>query len=212
MSAQCKVITINDLYSILYERMGPRHWWSAGSTVQLICGMVLIQNTNWRNVDRALRNLDAATNFGLAAILALSAKQLQDLIRPSGFYRAKSRYLRAALTMYRDDYQTLTKLPTPELRKRLRALPGIGDETADVMLLYIFMRSAFVADSYTRRLLNPLAGLHANYRQLQSAVAPQFKLNVVQAQEFHALLDDYGKLGDDAYGLVGRYQLKLGKG
>ncbi|WP_155286241.1 endonuclease III domain-containing protein [Lacticaseibacillus zhaodongensis] len=209
MAAKLRTITVNNLYEILYDRMGPRHWWPAGSTVQLICGMILIQNTNWRNVDRALINLNAATNFGLGAILALSDEELQELIRPSGFYKAKTRYLRTALTMYRDDYQTLTKLPTAKLRKHLRTLPGIGNETADVLLLYVFMRSAFVADSYTRRLFNPLAGLNANYQQLQTAVAPHFDLNVVRAQEFHALLDDYGKLGTDAFDLIDRYRLQL---
>lgn len=201
-------IDVNELYHILYTKLGPRHWWPARSTEELLCGMILIQNTNYKNVDRSLANLDAATNFGLAALLALPDDWLQALIRPSGFYKNKARYLRAVLQAYHDHYHELAALPTPSLRKRLRELPGVGNETADVMLLYVFMRPAFVADSYSRRLFARL-GQDAPYTQLQAHIAPTMRLNIAQAQEFHALLDDYGKLGLDVFGLADQYQLKL---
>lgn len=200
-------ITIPQLYNLLYTKLGPRKWWPAQSTVQLLCGAVLIQNTNWRNVDKALYLIADKTNFGVAALLQLSTAELQDLIRPSGFFRSKERYVRALLTAYRDDFPAWQYLPTPDLRKQLRALPGIGDETADVLLLFIFHRPAFVADTYTRRLFAALGVPSKNYRDLQKQVP--FDLPIVQAQELHALLDDYGKLGVDDFHLAANYQLKL---
>lgn len=202
-----QTITVNELYHILYAKLGPRKWWPARSTEELICGMILIQNTNYKNVYRSLANLDSATNFGLTALLTLPEDQLQELIRPSGFYKNKSRYLRAVLTEYRDHYHELASLPTPALRQHLRNLPGVGNETADVLLLYVFMRPAFVADSYSRRLFARLRDTDATYEQLQRVIAPQMHLSIQEAQEFHALLDDYGKLGKDAFGLGEQYQL-----
>ena len=195
-------ITVRALYGTLYRQMGPRQWWPARTTVELLCGMVLIQNTNWQNVDRSLTNLNARTNFGLSALLALPEDELMALIRPSGFYKNKSRYLRAVLTNHRDCFHEQTRLATPELRQRLRKLPGVGNETADVMLLYVYMRPVFVADSYARRLFKLLWGREYTYEQLQRAVAPFFDFNVAEAQELHALIDDYEKMGLDAYGIT----------
>lgn len=200
-----QTINVTQLYDILYAKLGPRKWWPAQSTVQLLCGAILIQNTNWRNVDRALNLMEDQTHFGIGALLNLTTEQLQDLIRPSGFFRSKERYLRALLTAYRDDFKGWRQLTTADLRKQLRALPGIGNETADVLLLFVFRRPAFVADTYTRRLFAALGMPSKNYLDLQKQV--DFNLPLVQAQEFHALLDDYGKLGIDDFKLATTYQL-----
>ncbi|WP_125572241.1 endonuclease III domain-containing protein [Lacticaseibacillus songhuajiangensis] len=192
------------LYTALYADMGPRKWWPARSVEELLSGMVLIQNTNYKNVDRSLANLDARTHFGMAALLDLGDDELMDLIRPSGFYKNKSRYLRAVLTNHRDHFHEQAALPTAELRKRLRALPGVGNETADVILLHVYMRPVFVADSYARRLFKLLWGRDYTYEQLQKRVLRDFDFSVAEAQELHALIDDYEKLGLDAYGLAER--------
>ncbi|WP_127848956.1 endonuclease III domain-containing protein [Lacticaseibacillus hulanensis] len=204
-----ETITIDELYQTLYKNLGPRHWWPARSTEELICGMILVQNTNYKNVFKSLANLDAATNFGIDALLNLPEAKLQELIMPSGFYKNKSRYLRVVLTEYRNHYHQLAALDTASLRARLRSLPGVGNETADVLLLYVFMRPAFVADSYTRRLFRLIRKQDANYEQLQRAIVPAMHQRIQEAQEFHALLDDYGKLGSDVLDLGNRYRLDV---
>ena len=42
--------------------------------------------------------------------------------------------------------------PTEELRTRLLALPGVGQETADAILLYALGHAVPVADEYLRRI------------------------------------------------------------
>lgn len=195
-------LSVRDVYTALYRKMGPRQWWPARSTEELLSGMVLIQNTNYKNVDRSLANLATRTNFGMAALLDLSDAELSSLIRPSGFYKNKSRYLRAVLLNHRDYFHEQAQLPTAQLRQRLRALPGVGNETADVMMLYVYMRPVFVADSYARRLFGYLWDTPLTYEQLQKRVYKNFDFRVAQAQELHALIDDYEKMGLDAFGLA----------
>ena len=169
-------LTRNDfkqLYQTLRAELGPQGWWPADNDVEMLCGMILVQNTNWQNVDQSLANLRQATNFDLATILGLPEAELQGLIRPSGFYRNKARAIRNVLTMYRDEYPALRTWATSALRKHLLAIKGVGFETADVMLVYW--------------------GLTTTYQSLWAAAMADFPLTAAEAKEFHALLDEAGK-------------------
>ncbi|WP_434062827.1 endonuclease III domain-containing protein [Guyparkeria hydrothermalis] len=136
-------------------------WWPAGYARQraervfeIAVGAVLTQNTNWKNVERALANLDGADALGPAAVDALADEALAELIRPSGFYRVKTRRLRAFTEAWltAGGYECLERMETPALRGWLLGIHGIGRETADDILLYGFQRPVWVIDSYTRRL------------------------------------------------------------
>lgn len=203
-----KQITIYDLLKILSKQLGEQNWWPAESTEEMLTGMILIQNTNWKNVDRSLTNLKQTTNFDIDKILDLSKEELEDLIQPSGFFHNKAIYLRSILTAYRDNFSEWSKLPTNLLRKKLLALKGIGNETADVLLLYYFHRPTFVSDNYAMRLFNNLHTFtkKPTYMQLKNAVEHDFKFTSKQAEELHALIDEFGKLNSDFFK---NYQLRL---
>lgn len=174
----------------------------------MLAGMILIQNTNWKNADRSLANLKQATNFKVDKMLALSTEEMERLIQPSGFFHNKAIYLRSLLTAYRNDFDEWEKLPTSLLRKRLNALKGVGNETADVLLLYYFHRPVFVADNYAMKLFTNLHTFtkRPTYLQLKKAVERDFKLTSKQAEELHALIDEFGKLRSNFFK---DYQLRL---
>lgn len=203
-----KQITIYDLLDILHQKLGEQNWWPAENTEEMLTGMILIQNTNWKNADRSLANLKQATNFEVDKMLAVPQDQLQELIQPSGFFHNKAIYLRSLLTAYRDDFADWEKLSTNLLRKRLVALKGVGNETADVLLLYYFHRPTFVADNYSMKLFRHLHTFteKPTYMQLKNAVERDFKLTSKQAEELHALIDEFGKLKSDFFD---DYQLRL---
>jgi len=203
-----KQINIYDLLEILQQKLGPQDWWPAENNEEMLSGMILIQNTNWKNVDRSLANLKRATNFDVKKMLLIPQDQLQELIQPSGFFHNKAIYLRAILTAYRDDFDTWEKLPTNLLRKKLNAIKGVGNETADVLLLYYFHRPSFVADNYSMKLFSCLHTFNKKptYLQLKHAVEKDFDLTSKQAEELHALIDEFGKLNSDFFDY---YQLSL---
>lgn len=184
------------MYQRLGQLLGPSGWWPADSKLEIAVGAILVQNTNWRNVDRSLANLRAATKFAPTALAALSQAELIPLIRPSGFYQNKSRALVALmawLQVRNFDLGAIGLTAPTVLRQQLLALPGIGQETADALRLYVFDQPTFIADNYSRRLFGwlgvPTKTYQALYRRLPEVATWALK----DAQEFHGLIDNFGK-------------------
>ena len=140
-------------------------WWPAGfarergeRAFEIAVGAVLTQNTNWRNVERALANLDEADALDAATIHSMADATLAELIRPSGFFRIKAGRLKALSAAWETagGYPVLAEWETAALRDWLLAVYGVGRETADDILLYGFGRPVWVIDAYTRRLVGRL--------------------------------------------------------
>jgi len=142
-------------FRTLHRAWGEQHWWPAESPFEVICGAILTQNTAWTNVERALANLRNAGKLTAAGIRALPIDELQQLIRPAGYFRQKSARLKTFICFLDENYGGLLdrmfSQPTDALRERLLALNGIGPETADSILLYAGNHEVFVVDAYTRR-------------------------------------------------------------
>ena len=81
---------ILDIFNRLHEHFGPRNWWPAETAFEVVIGAILTQNTAWTNVEKAIDNLRAENALTAAQIVCLSSDQLEELIRPSGFFRQKS--------------------------------------------------------------------------------------------------------------------------
>lgn len=201
--------TIRQLYNALANYLGPQNWWPADSVAEMLAGMILVQNTNWSSAARSLENLAQATDFDIDTLRELPNDQLEILIKPSGFYHAKAKYLKNILTMYQEHFTDLNQLATPDLRQKILAISGIGAETADVLLLYLFDRSAFVADAYARKLFKKITGQTFTYTSLKNKVEQQTDFSAHEAQEFHALIDEYGKLKNDPLHLEKEFKLDL---
>lgn len=184
------------LYQKMFQKMGPQGWWSADSKEEIILGAILVQNTNWQNVAISLENLKMVTDFSSFQIANLSVAQLQALIRPSGFFKNKSQAIHEIFTWllaFDVDFFKVRSYYGENLRDQLLTLHGIGPETADVLLLYVFDLPVFVADSYARRLFTQLGTpqLH-NYHALKKLVNLS-DFTLAEAQEFHGLIDEFGK-------------------
>jgi len=191
-------ITINELYEIMLKEMGPQKWWPAERWMETVVGSILIQNASAITVDPVIEEVGRQTNFDPSILQAMPQDELETLIMPAGLYRSKAKYLRAALDFFATanfDLEQFQPIETKVLRKNLRAIAGIGNETADVWLVYIFGRAQFIADSYARRLLMYL-GVHEkmNYDQVKKIVMHQSEFTPDEAREFHALIDEFGKM------------------
>ncbi len=164
---------IRGIYTRLSGDWGPQHWWPAQSRFEVIVGAFLTQNTNWSNVEIAIRKLRSARVLSVAGIRAISLEDLQQLIRSSGYFRQKASRLKAFISFLDESYRgSLTRMfsqPTALLREQLLSLNGIGPETADSILLYAGQRPVFVVDAYTRRLAarHHIAAEKATYEELR---------------------------------------------
>jgi len=135
---------------------GPQHWWPAKTLFEVILGAYLTQNTSWKAVERSLANLRAAGALTVDGLRAIPLAKLRRLIKPSGFYSRKAPALKAFVNLLDKEFggslKTLAATPTAILRERLLALPGVGQETADAILLYALGHPVPVSDEYLRRI------------------------------------------------------------
>lgn len=210
-------LTTEELYETLLEHMGPQHWWPAESPEEMMLGAILVQNTNWKNADMALLRLKEETNFDPQKILSLPLAELQEIIRSSGFYKNKGKAIHALfqwLNQFNFDYENIAQHYGDNLRRELLKIRGIGSETADVLLVYIFEGIEFIPDSYTRRLYRKLGYANTeSYDKFKRHMTLPNHFTNQDANEFHALLDNFGKnyfngKGKQRYTFLDKYFLE----
>ena len=180
------------MIGVLGERYGAIPWWRAPPE-EVMVGAILTQQTRWENVERALDRLRGAGLLSLDAIDRAPAEAVEEAVRCTGFFRVKTRRLRALARFVLETYgsvEAMARAPTDGLRRALLDVPGIGEETADAILCYAFGRCSFVIDAYTRRLC-ACAGVEepvGGYRPLFEAVLPHEN---ARFRETHAHIVEY---------------------
>ncbi len=188
-----------DVYRVLFAQRGHQGWWPGETAFEMAVGAVLTQNTSWTNVERAIANLKAASALEARALLDLPIDELAALLRPAGYFNVKARRLRAlaAFLIDRADGDP-TRLPAGDptrLRQDLLAVPGVGRETADSILLYAVGVPTFVIDAYTRRLFGRLGLLdpEADYDDLRAAFEAVLPRDPGLFNDFHAQIVAHAK-------------------
>ena len=190
---------LQSIYRRLHSRFGPQGWWPGQSRYEVIVGAILAQNTNWGNVEKAIRRLRQARALTPAAMSALSRRRLEQLIRPAGFFAVKTRRLQNFLaflhTRYKGSLRRMFQEEPIGLRKALLDVSGIGPETADSILLYAGNMPLFVVDAYTRRVLSRhrLISRTASYDDVQALFMNHLPRKPALYNQYHALLVAVGK-------------------
>lgn len=186
------------VYRSLLKEFGPQGWWPVKFDFQpkeweICVGAVLTQNTNWRNVERALENLRKGEILSPEDILKTKNKKLESLIKPSGFYRQKAKRLKefAKFVMKSGGFENFRKNVE---RDELLKVKGIGFETCDSILLYACDRAYFVIDAYTKRFAKTLGlKVKMDHESLREYFENSLPRNVSLYKEFHALIVEWGK-------------------
>ena len=215
---------IYEIYQILYRAYGPQGWWpivdydgvnttkngvSDGyhtldysfprnelEVFEVCLGSILTQNTTFASVVKSLHNLKDKKALSPQGIKEMDRDELKQAIKPSGYYNQKTQYILEFISFY-DSLND--RIPC---RDELLAVRGIGEETADSMLLYAYNQPEFKVDAYTRRILLGLGIIDekAKYKEikllmeksLKECLAEKEELVVVY-QEYHALIVNHAK-------------------
>lgn len=181
------------LYDRLYAEYGAQNWWPAETPFEVIIGAILVQSTAWGNVVKAINNLKTANLLPPARLGEIPQDRLETLIRPSGYYRAKTKKIRAFLAHLREHRNRLDFLFESDLlplRRELLSIYGIGEETADSILLYAAEKPIFVVDAYTYRLFTRLGWIDGKYHygRLQRIFMESLPHEYQLFNEYHALI------------------------
>ena len=186
-----------EFYEQLLSRFGKQYWWPGDTPWEVAVGAILTQNTNWRNVEKAIDKLKNAGALPVGRILEVTDSELANLIRSSGYFNIKAKRLQN-LAVWWDRTSSLGFNPSAnfcELRSSLLSVKGIGEETADSILLYAFNRQTFVVDAYTKRFLlrHKLVMPTATYQDTKSFFERNLPASTEIYKEYHALIVVLGK-------------------
>jgi len=191
--------TLQSIYHQLVDCYGPQHWWPAQEPFEVMVGAILTQSAAWLNVEKAIVNLKATTTLSPEALRQFGLSEIAVLIRPCGYYNAKAFKLKSLAQWlgehYDDDLDKLFAQDTDHLRQQLLSIHGIGQETADSIILYAANKPIFVIDAYTRRIINRigLAPGNNSYATYQVLFMDNLPTDVRLFNEYHALLVRLGK-------------------
>jgi endonuclease-3 related protein len=176
------------LYKTLLKKYGKQNWWPTitrekeNQKIEIAIGAILTQNTSWKNVEKALHNLNKK---GLLSkdIINIPKEELASLIKPAGYYNQKAERIQNLIK-----FLIKNKNPT---REELLKLKGVGKETADSILLYAYNKPYFIIDAYTKRLFSHLN--FKTYDEWQSYFHKKLPRDIELYKEFHALIVEHMK-------------------
>lgn len=201
-------LSLFQIYKILLSHFGKQNWWpidweyhreyNTDWRVEVILGAILTQNTRWSNVEKALRELKKNIRLDIWVLANIDEKYLSTLIKPVSFYNIKSSRIKSFFRCILENYENLDKFfrkDVKKLREELLSLEGIGDETADVIILYAAEKPSFVVDSYTKRVFTRLGFLKGNekYKEIKKLFEKNLPKDVEIYKEYHALIDVLAK-------------------
>ncbi|AJC84957.1 3-methyladenine DNA glycosylase [Campylobacter peloridis] len=154
------------------------------SEFEILISVVLTQNTNWKNVLKALANLKQANITKLDNLQNLSTQDLALLIKPSGFYNTKAKYIKNFIQKYFQDFSSFEIFKDAVDREWLLGIKGFGQESADGILNYICKKEVLVVDAYSAKIANYLGYEYQSYDEL----ADFFKKDIAKNQQELSIL------------------------
>lgn len=202
------------IYERLKKNHGPQRWWpvtrpgrihpgydggpkTGKQRLEVCIGAILTQNTSWRNVEKAIAELNRNRAISIKKILSTPQQKLAQWIRSSGYYNEKAKKLKQFCSFLRKKHNGrlsgLFALDDDVLRRELLSVNGIGPETADSIILYAAEKPAFVIDAYTMRIFNRIGFKEKTYHEMQERFMRSLPKRTKLFQEYHALIVQHGK-------------------
>lgn len=190
---------LKKIYNLLYNAFGEMHWWPGDGQFEIIVGAILTQNTSWKNVEQAIENLKKENLLTPERMNKISEARLAEIIKPSGFYNQKAKKLKEFLNFFfkrfNGSFEKFSKETLFSLRQKLLSITGIGNETADSILLYALNKPIFVVDAYTKRVLtrHKIIDEKADYNEIERLFMENLLEDVKLFNNYHALFVRLGK-------------------
>lgn len=176
-------------------------WWPYDDPFEIAVSAVLTQRTTWTTAARAMEALRAAGLLTPASLASAPRPRIERAIRGSGFYRQKAKALQAIARVLVDRFggkiENAFALDAHALRAELMSWRGVGDETADAIMLYAAGKPTFVVDAYTVRLMRRFGAIHAssapNYHEVAAAWVAAGSRSVSVSRTLHGSIVDLCK-------------------
>ncbi len=110
---------------------------------------ILSQRTRDENTDQATNNLFSKYK-DIYEVVGAPTEDVQELIKPAGFYRVKAGRIQEVSQILIDEYGG----EVPDTLEELVKLPGVGRKTANCVLVFAFELPAIPVDTHVHRISN----------------------------------------------------------
>ena len=132
-----------------------------GEVFRILIGTILSQNCSDTNSERAARALFKKYRTP-GAIAGAPLREVEKLIKPSGFYKVKARRLKEVSRIILDRYGG----KVPDSIEELVKMPGVGRKTAGCVMVYGFSRPESIpVDTHVHRVSNRLGLVKTKQRE-----------------------------------------------
>jgi endonuclease III len=188
---------IEAVLDLLRQSYGPRFPAPKRDPTQVLVETILSQNTSDANSARAFQSLMTAfSNWD--NIADADVNDIARAIETGGLGRIKAPRIKTALNEIRKesgkiDLSFLDNLTIPEALEWLKKLPGVGDKTANCVLLFSAGRPALPVDTHIFRVSRRLGVIKAteSVEQAHHTLAGLVPDRDVYA--FHVLMIEHGR-------------------
>ncbi|MEM2943497.1 MAG: hypothetical protein QW087_02000 [Methanomassiliicoccales archaeon] len=189
---------IQTVYAKLITIFEVDGWWPAESPFEIMIGAILTQQTMWENVEKTIKELKNRGLLSVDSLVNIDQKELENIIRPVGFYRLKAKRIKALALHLRNYYDSnpmgVLQKALPEARGELMSIDGIGKETADAILLFAGRKPTFVAAKYCARVFMRLGLVEKDdYDYVKQFVEERMPKNPRVYAELYSLLVQLSK-------------------
>ncbi|HPG30009.1 MAG TPA: endonuclease [bacterium] len=168
-----------------------KYKYSKSEKFEIAVGAVLTQNAAWINVVKALENLKKLRIDSPEKILKTDKEKIIAAIRPSGYYNQKYKKIIFLSEFFiANSIEKLEKLEPLFLRNKFLEIWGVGKETADSIISYVFNKPVFVVDAYTRRVFkrNGIISGKEDYDEIRVLIENIIPLNILKYKNYHAVI------------------------
>ncbi|NMM99005.1 endonuclease III [Bifidobacterium olomucense] len=147
-----RIARMHDEYATLCQVIpAPRCALNFSSPLQLLIATVLSAQTTDRRVNTVTPEL-FSTYPTAAALAGANPAQVEEIIRPLGFFRSKTQHLIGLATALSERFDG----EVPHTMDELTSLPGVGRKTANVVLGNAFGIPGFPVDTHVMRVTGRL--------------------------------------------------------
>jgi len=186
----------------------PNFWWPNAGEFEVVVGAILTQQTKWQKVEKSLNNLREKNLLSLEKLANIDEKELALIIKPSGFYNTKSKWIKQICLNIKNKFDNFQNFQNSVEREWLLSQKGIGEESGDSILCYGCFRDEMVVDTYTNRILKAfgyefekyqdikewlIEGIILNRKKVDNLFDKKPTLNTIYSY-FHGAIVEYAKL------------------
>ncbi|MFB6216375.1 MAG: endonuclease III [Candidatus Aenigmatarchaeota archaeon] len=188
---------LKKIMDLLRENYGVPERQERGSPVESLIQVILSQNTNDKNRDRAWKKLKE--RYGdPKQIMEADVDEISDAISVAGLHNTKAERIKESLEKIREErgelkLDFLGEMELEEARNWLMELPGVGPKSAAVVLNFSFGKPTFPVDTHVLRVSKRLGLIPEDTTRERAHRLLEDKVTEERTFEFHINLIKHGR-------------------